>query len=188
MSIKSENVKRWREKTKQRIIQSFGGYCGKCHYNRCADALELHHIDPNKKEFGIGGMRADIVSWERICIELRKCVLLCSNCHRELHDNLIVLPLDIKGFDETFFKYKDLEREKLFDNCPVCGNRKRKDMITCSRICAAKKAYKVNWDLIDVVDLIENKKLNYTQIGELVGCSGMGVKKRYTKLCSLKNK
>jgi predicted HNH restriction endonuclease len=28
------------------------------------------------------------MSWDRIKIELDKCILVCSNCHREIHEDL----------------------------------------------------------------------------------------------------
>ncbi len=62
MSKSSEKVKRWRKATKQRIIDSFGGKCGICGYEKCPDALALHHLNPLEKEFGLGGVRANIVS------------------------------------------------------------------------------------------------------------------------------
>ena len=47
-------------------------------------AFEFHHLDAGTKEFAIS---ADGVPrrWELIVAELEKCVLLCANCHREVH-------------------------------------------------------------------------------------------------------
>lgn len=60
-----------------------------CGYNRCIGALDLHHVK-GKKRFLIS-TDAYLHSWEDIKRELDKCVLLCSNCHRELHNGLIKL-------------------------------------------------------------------------------------------------
>ena len=111
MSRRSENVKRWRENTKNRIVQAFGGCCGKCGYKRFQDALELHHIDPTQKEFGIGFIMANIISWERICVELRKCVMVCSNCHKELHKQLWEITEDFSRFNEKYCDYKKFTEE-----------------------------------------------------------------------------
>jgi hypothetical protein len=46
--------------------------------------FEFHHTDAKTKDFGIsedGILR----SWASIVAELAKCVLLCANCHREVH-------------------------------------------------------------------------------------------------------
>lgn len=71
---------------KQNRLQALaykGGKCEKCGYNKCIAALEFHHIDPTKKEFGLG--QGNIYSFTRMKKELDKCQLLCSNCHREIH-------------------------------------------------------------------------------------------------------
>lgn len=64
-----------------------GGSCQKCGYDKCNGALEFHHLDPSEKDFGISA-KGDIKSWERIRVELDKCILICANCHRELHEEL----------------------------------------------------------------------------------------------------
>jgi len=64
-----------------------GGKCEICGYSRCSEALEFHHIDQGSKDFGISD-KGYTRSWERIKKELAKCLLLCSNCHRELHSGL----------------------------------------------------------------------------------------------------
>lgn len=80
-------VKTHRQKLKEKSISYKGGSCEKCGYNRCNSALEFHHLDPNKKDFGIGTY--SVLSWDKIKEELDKCILLCANCHRELHHNLL---------------------------------------------------------------------------------------------------
>jgi len=49
-------------------------------------ALDFHHLDPNEKDFYISKMRGrnDDLVWA----EIRKCVVLCANCHRKHHAGL----------------------------------------------------------------------------------------------------
>jgi len=66
------------------ISEYFNGLsCSQCGYSRCAHALELHHINPAEKEYGVSKMKN--YSEAKIVKELSKCVLLCANCHREVH-------------------------------------------------------------------------------------------------------
>ena len=83
--MSSEKVKKWRHETKKRIIESMGGKCQICGYNKCDSALDLHHINPEEKEISLASIRANPKSWSLIVAELRKCVLICANCHREEH-------------------------------------------------------------------------------------------------------
>jgi hypothetical protein len=74
---------------KKECVNYKGGKCKFCGYNRCIGALEFHHRDPNQKDFTIAHLR--LTSWKKneskIKLELDKCDLLCSNCHREQHSN-----------------------------------------------------------------------------------------------------
>lgn len=81
-----KHVKTHRQKVKERAVEYKGGKCEKCEYNKCVRALEFHHIDPTEKDFTIGYYK--ILSWEKIKKELDKCILVCSNCHREIHDEI----------------------------------------------------------------------------------------------------
>ena len=56
--------------------------CQICGYNKCVASLEFHHPDPNKKDI-IGGIAN--YSLKRIKKEIEECILLCANCHKELH-------------------------------------------------------------------------------------------------------
>lgn len=72
---------------KERCIQYKGGACLKCGYNRYSGAMDFHHRDPTKKDFGLSRRRS--CTWtEEIQRELDKCDLLCANCHRETHAEL----------------------------------------------------------------------------------------------------
>ena len=75
---------------KKKFVQSLvGTSCTVCGYDRTWNALELHHKDPNEKEFGVSRMWG--MSEKKIEKEVAKCVLLCSNCHREVHAGLLTV-------------------------------------------------------------------------------------------------
>jgi len=95
-------VKHWRYKSNQMAMDAFGHKCGICGYNKCDRALCFHHLDPEKKETDFGGI---CQSWYKMVKDLRKCVLLCANCHMEVHDNITHIPKDIKKFNENFAVY-----------------------------------------------------------------------------------
>lgn len=59
-----------------------GGKCERCGYNTTQKALEFHHLDPSKKDFTISNACFKL---ENAINESKKCILLCANCHRELH-------------------------------------------------------------------------------------------------------
>lgn len=71
---------------KIKAVEYKGGKCEKCSYNRCITALEFHHLDPNEKDFAVSNFRA-YTQWESLKKELDKCILVCSNCHREIHED-----------------------------------------------------------------------------------------------------
>lgn len=70
----------------QIVSELKGDCCEICGYDRCKSALEFHHKDPKSKDFQIS--RSWSYSIERIKLELEKCILVCSNCHREIHEKL----------------------------------------------------------------------------------------------------
>jgi len=83
---KSDYVSDWRKRAKIKLLEYKGGKCLECGYKKSTRALEFHHIDPNKKDFQISGIS---ISYERLKNETDKCILVCSNCHCEIHDGLL---------------------------------------------------------------------------------------------------
>ena len=98
-----------RFKRKMDAVNTLGGKCSICGYDGCFGALDFHHKDGEEKDSNISwlvwkGNKKDLEN------ELKKCVLLCANCHREQHSNekkYIQLLLDGKtcGVRKRYRKY-----------------------------------------------------------------------------------
>jgi hypothetical protein len=71
---------------RESLIRSRGGRCGRCGYDRNAAALAFHHPDPAIKSFGIDLRKCSNTSWNLLMAEAEKCLLLCLNCHAEIHN------------------------------------------------------------------------------------------------------
>lgn len=80
------NTSEYRVNIKQRLVDYKGGKCQICGYDRCINALEFHHVNPEEKDFTISG---GTKSFDTLKPEIDKCILVCSNCHREIHAGLI---------------------------------------------------------------------------------------------------
>ncbi len=73
-----------RTELKNKAIKYKGCKCAKCGYATDTSALEFHHVDASSKEFSIS-KHALGKPWNEVKKELDKCILLCANCHREVH-------------------------------------------------------------------------------------------------------
>lgn len=82
-------------KFKQACVDHKGGSCQICGYCRCLRSMDFHHIDPSKKDFAISDMRFGYNVTEVVKKELDKCVLVCRNCHGEVHEGLVDCPVDV---------------------------------------------------------------------------------------------
>ena len=91
-STRMNNESRKHQKTilrrsmKKQAIKILGGKCSVCGYDKCIDALEFHHKNPIEKDFKIGS--GNTMSWKEYKKESMKCILVCSNCHKEIHSKL----------------------------------------------------------------------------------------------------
>ena len=86
-------VRKRRKRVRQMAVDYKGGKCQLCGHIKCTEALEFHHVRSAGKDFAISG-KGYTRSWKRIKDELDKCILLCANCHREVHSSL-QLPQEI---------------------------------------------------------------------------------------------
>jgi hypothetical protein len=81
-------VSQRRKRLKELVVAYKGGKCVLCGYDRCVEALSFHHL--GDKEFGIGA-KGYTRSWARVKAELDECLLVCQNCHAEIHAGLHAL-------------------------------------------------------------------------------------------------
>jgi 5-methylcytosine-specific restriction endonuclease McrA len=84
-------VAKRRRKMRQMALEYGGGKCKICGYKKCDWSLTFHHLDPSQKDFGLSS-RGITRSWEKTKAELEKCILLCMNCHAEVHHGVTKVP------------------------------------------------------------------------------------------------
>ncbi len=87
-----EHVNNCRRKRRLELIEYKGGKCAVCGYNKCVRSLAFHHINPQEKDFTLGGRAYSLEVMKR---EVDKCVLVCANCHGEIHEQI-----DMIGYSE----------------------------------------------------------------------------------------
>ena len=86
---RNNHVIKNRQDVKLKLIEYKGSKCKICGYNKCIRSLGFHHLDPSKKELKIGG---STLNFNFLKQEVDKCILVCSNCHGEIHEGLISIP------------------------------------------------------------------------------------------------
>lgn len=85
-----EWVLRRKQKIKRMLVDEAGGRCAVCGYDRCIVNLTFHHVDPSRKSFGLSMNTTKAIAAYRE--EMRKCVLVCANCHGEIEAGLVASP------------------------------------------------------------------------------------------------
>jgi hypothetical protein len=76
-------------KFKALMVEYKGGECIRCGYRKYQGALEFHHTDPSEKDFSPSKYKMNKFN-DNIKKELDKCILVCSNCHKEIHNELVI--------------------------------------------------------------------------------------------------
>lgn len=67
-------------------IELLGGKCNRCLQVFDPVCYDFHHLNPDEKDFTIGENM--LLAKDKIMNEVKKCILLCSNCHRLTHKEL----------------------------------------------------------------------------------------------------
>jgi len=153
---------------RQMSIDEKGGKCEICGYNRCIASLEFHHRDPSEKEYAWRDLGS--CSLETIKKEMGKCILLCSNCHKEIH-----------YLNKDEFKQR-IQRKPRSRTCIVCEKVFEKSVWNprrkyCSLECSKMGNRKVrNRPVGDELKLLLDT-MPLTKIGEKYGVTGNAVKK-----------
>lgn len=172
-------VQKWRKKTKALVVEAMGNKCCKCGYDKYIEALTFHHLDPNAKDNTIANFLRNPRRLDKIVCELKKCVMLCANCHIELHaGHWDISDITIIEINESIIE-DGRKSKRVTGKCPVC-NGDTSGTNTCSRNCAAKLARTIDWpDISVVLDMLS--KSNYSAVGRELGVSVAAVKKYIRK-------
>ena len=102
--LKSQAKSKRKNRPKKReFVKRYKKFCGcqRCGYDESVNALEFHHIDPSIKDSTVSRLIAGNWSLKKIKAEIRKCVVLCANCHRLIHEQYD------KGIKNKWFIYSE---------------------------------------------------------------------------------
>jgi len=70
------------QRARRRVVleELKSGGCVLCGYAKCFNALVFHHVDNNKEQ-----KPSQIQSISSLIKEVSKCIVVCANCHAEIH-------------------------------------------------------------------------------------------------------
>ena len=154
LKIFSQRILIWTKKIK--AIKLLGDECEECGNNNIFH-LTFHHRDSNEKENTISQIWKN--RWSLIEPEIKKCILLCDNCHRELHYNE-------KKYEERR-KTKEVIVNFKGNKCEICGYSKCLAALTFHH----KNEKEKNYEIAKISLRIENiNELNDDMFLELEKC------------------
>lgn len=172
-----ETIKNYRQRLKERSVYVLGDECQCCGYKKAISALEFHHLNPAEKEFSFNENTNR--SWSKTREELKKCILVCANCHREIHASLIDNSMLVSSFSEDRANEIDLLVEQTKNHtlyyCKNCGVEVWRGNEYC-HACALEKKRKVERPTRE-----ELKKLirtnSFAELGRKFGVSDNAIRK-----------
>ncbi len=98
-----EAVTRRKQYVKELLVEEAGGCCAICGYDRCIVTLTFHHVDRELKAFPMSMHTTKSLAAYRE--ELKKCVLVCANCHGEIEAGVITSPPAGATFEDVLYRY-----------------------------------------------------------------------------------
>jgi hypothetical protein len=153
-----------------------GGACNHCGYARNLACLDFHHVDPKQKEYSWQKMVKR--PWNEVIRELKKCMLLCKNCHGEVHNPALWQEnVDASKANRNLDKDKVPSYGTLAATgiCPTCGEDVYGTKY-CSTKCSHVSQRRVEWPSREQLGL-ELTQLTWTAIGRKYGVSDNAVRK-----------
>lgn len=195
----SERVDDRRRKLKHELVQYKGGKCEICGYDKCEAALDFHHLNPEEKELQLSSGKTH--SLKKMKLEADKCILVCANCHREIHDKINQnkrndrnkeYEINEKKYNYNYQKLNckqvQLNIEEIQNYIDNGLNQKeiaKKCNVSLSTLKRFLKIHeistkKVPYNIDEMVNLMKKYK-NYTKVAKELGISDNAVKKRFKR-------
>jgi len=164
---------------KRQCIRYSGGKCCMCGYHKSMCALEFHHINPDEKDFNISMMNVTKFN-DLVKVELDKCILVCSNCHREEHERINSIKYELNK--DLLLSYTKERKPKIetWDNCS-CGNGKLLTSSLCKK-CNSKRLKleqrRFNPSKEELQSKLDELKWNICAVGRYYGVSDNAIRSR----------
>lgn len=79
-----------RNKAIRIIFEAKKNGCVLCGYNKCSNALDFHHINPNQEKKTKNSHSFKDLRIKTLITEIKKCIVVCANCHREIHAGQVI--------------------------------------------------------------------------------------------------
>lgn len=153
------------------------GKCAICGYHKNIQALEMHHINREEKEFTFANANK-YHNWEDISEEMKKCILLCCNCHREIHYPDKDTNFTLKT---SYYKKRDTEiilsmqRKSKEYFCVDCGKKISRNRARCQKCAELHNRKVVRPNREDFKKEIKEK--SFISLGKKYGLSDNAIRK-----------
>ena len=169
-------------KRKLELVEYKGGECEICGYKKNIAALQFHHINPTEKEFKLDIRKLSSTKKEILYKEVDKCMLLCANCHAEIHykdmelNNVVNCVNEIITKENKKYKNGLPIKEPRIAYCERCGKEMTysKGKKFCSKECKNNIKYYPSLEEI-------NEKYNELKSWDKVA-SFFGITRKITRI------
>lgn len=175
---RSQAVNDYRRRRKENLIKVCGSKCNICGYNKTNSALEFHHIDASQKKYGIAS-KGTCHDLESDLLEVSKCILVCANCHREIHDGQYTQQelKEKQSFNIQIANKLRKNKEKKIYYCVDCGKEIEPNVNGYCMNCFLKhrwqdKGYPEREELKEMI-----RTMPFTQIATKYGVSDNAIRK-----------
>lgn len=175
-----DKVTEFRRRRKENLARVLGSKCSLCGYDRCIGALEFHHIEPENKGYQLSS--GNCHNLENDLKEAEKCILVCSNCHKEIHNSNIYNDIDLWNYQVYNYDFANkllYEQNKNLEekHCLNCGVSISKYSNGLCPQCAAleRRVVKERPSREELKKLI--RELPFTKIAEIYNCTDNSIRK-----------
>lgn len=180
--MSSKATSDYRRRRKLNLLKICGNKCSICGYDKCVGALEFHHLNSQEKLYGIssGGVCRDL---ETDIAEVQKCILVCANCHREIHNDLYSID-ELKSFqyiDKGVIEQLREEKRNLTTKTQYFCKNCNKEITKYSTSGLCEYCSKINQRKVERPSREELKQLirtvPFTRIAEQFGVTDNAIRK-----------
>ena len=97
--------------------------------------------------------------------------------HSEIHAGVRNIPESYEVFNDKFLSYESIQK---YDECPICKSEKPIKQKYCSHKCAQLNSRKVDWDSVDLLELMKTNKISELEV--MFNVSNAAIYKRRNKI------